>query len=58
VYEVLVKKDMLAWISMHRYREFLALKNFVEQEMSGHAPPSKPLPTFPGKSLRCVGAVA
>jgi hypothetical protein len=39
----------------HRYREFLALKQFVEQEMGSVEPNAGPLPHFPSKSPFTLG---
>jgi len=59
VYEVLVQcrdpQRPAAWMVPHRYREFLALKQFVCQEMGAVEPNSGPLPNFPGKSPFTLG---
>ena len=55
VYEVLVQNKGAgsAWLVQHRYREYLALKQFVDQDVEGalgtHSPFS--LPAFPGKVM-------
>ena len=55
VYEILVqnKSASSAWLVQHRYREYLALKQFVDQDVEGGIGTNSPfsLPVFPGKVI-------
>lgn len=59
VYELLLQnkdpQSPSAWMVPHRYREFLSLKQFVDQEMGSIEPNAGPLPHFPGKSPFTLG---